>query len=140
MKTRKDKQNGRFLRNTRAAASLASELELNEVHGARMRRALKRANGAASVARFKADRINYKLTTSLVSELMQISASKLSKREVEIIKTFDEVLHMGIKQARASRHCPTKEDVGVLFKILKKASPLRANALSQTFRFRKISQ
>jgi hypothetical protein len=47
---------------------------------------------------------------------------------------------MDLKQARSSRHCPTKEDVSVLFKILKKASPVRANALSQTFRFRKISQ
>lgn len=138
MRTTKDKQNRGYLRNSRDAAALRSQSELSEVQGVKLKGALRRTNNAASLARFKSDTINYHLSKTLVNALLQVNASKLTRAENAIVKTFNELMHMDLKQARMSRHCPTKEDVIVLFKILKKANPRKANALAQTFKFRKI--
>ncbi len=133
-----DKQNLRFVRNLRTASSLANESELNEVYGVRVRHALTRAKKAAFTTKFKSEKINYNLTKTLTNALLDVSASKLTKREVEIIRHFDELMHMDLKQAKASKLVPTKADVVILFKMLKKSNPLRARQLSETFKFRKI--
>lgn len=139
MKKTGDKQNRRFLRNSRAAASLANESELKEGYGIRIRHALKRANKAASIARAKSDKVNYHLTLTLTNALLDVQASKLTKREIQTVKHFHELMHMDLKQIRLSKLAPTKEVVLVLFKILKKANPNKAKELSQTFKFRKIA-
>lgn len=138
MKKNGDKQNRRFLRNSRTASALSSEEEISEVHGAGLRSALKRVKVRASIARVNADKINYNLTTRVVGELLSVPATKLTKKEIEIVKRFDEILHMDLKQARHAKYCPRREDVVVLFQILRKADPKKAQQLSQTFKFRKI--
>ena len=137
MRKNGDKQRRRFLRNSRTASSLKSEVR--ETNSASIRRALNRTSKVSLLARLKSDRINFQLTHTLTNALLGVS-SKLTKRELQVVKHFDELMYMNLKQARMSRLCPTREDVVVLFKILKKANPLKAQRLSETFKFRKISR
>jgi len=139
MKRSADKQNRRFLRNSRTAAALSAEEEVQEVHGAGVRKALRRTSQAAFVAKLKSEKINFALSRVITNALLDVKNSKLTRREVEIVKHFDQLMHMDLKQARSSRLCPTKEDVVILFKILKKASPSKAEELSLTFKFRKLN-
>lgn len=137
MRTRSDKQNKRFLRNSRSASSLKDEIK--ETKSSSIRRALNRTNRAALIANLKSDSINFKLARILTNALLDLNASKLTKGEVQIVKRFDELMHMNLKQARISKLVPTRGDVVILFRVLKKANPSKANSLSQTFKFRKIN-
>lgn len=136
MRKRSDKQNKRFLRNSRNASSLKEELF--EMNSSSIRRALNRTSKSALLAHLKSDRINFQLARTLTNALLDSSASSLTKREVQIVNHFDEIMHMDLRQAKMSRLCPTREDVVILFKILKKANPSLANTLSESFKFRKI--
>jgi hypothetical protein len=138
LRTRKDKQNRRFLRNSRDAAALITQSETSELNATKFNGALRRTNKVVSLARFKSDKTNYHLTKTLVNALLGVSSFKLSRKEASIIKKFNELMHMDLRQARMSKSCPTKEDVHILFGILRRVNPKKADSIAQTFKFRKI--
>jgi hypothetical protein len=136
VRKRSDKQNKRFLRNSRSALSLKTELL--ETNSSSIRRALNRTSKSALLSHSKSERINFQLARTLTNALLDAPASKLTKHEVGVVKHFNELMHMDLKQAKISKLVPTREDVVILFKILKKANPSVANTLSESFKFRKI--